>query len=266
MKASPIPCFLVLLTLLSCLALPARLSAQQRAKFLSLPKPASGGIKEVIPDKYKERYQEWKTEFLSTDTGRKQWAMYEQNTRFTLTITVSYEDRHGAGTAKYKWNDSGELIAATITLGSRIDEGYPNPIYYPVMHALSPLESSYVINRNVLAGAKIAHEFGHVNKVASTNGAFYRLQNQLIPVYNDILLSNGRNTRDPRLIELAQQMGGTPVEIWEDREYWGEVNAMLYLRDRITNESEQRALLTRITRTVELYAKSYAERFVQIAQ
>ena len=35
-------------------------------------------------------------------------------------------------------------------------------------------------------------------------------------------------------MELASQMGGTPVTIWEDREYWGETNAMLYLRDRIT--------------------------------
>jgi hypothetical protein len=61
-------------------------------------------------------------------------------------------------------------------------------------------------------------------------------------------------------------MGGTPVEVWEDREYWGEANAMLYLRDRITKESEQRALFSRIMRTVELYSKNYAERFDQIAQ
>ena len=42
-----------------------------------------------------------------------------------------------------------------------------------------------------------------------------------MPQYNKIFLSNGRNANDPRLIELAKQIGGTPVEIWEDREYWG---------------------------------------------
>jgi hypothetical protein len=227
--------------------------------------PSGGGIKEVIPDKYKERYQAWKNEFLDAGTGRRQWDAFEQDTHFTLTINVSCDDRNGAGTGKYKWNDAGQLIAATITLGCRIEEGYPNPIYYPVMNSLSPRDPSLAVNKNILAAAKIAHEFGHIKQVLSADGALYRLQNQLMPVYNKILLSNGRNTLDPRLIDLAQQMGGTPVEIWEDREYWGEANAMLYLRDRITKESEQRVLFTRIIRTVEVYAKNYVERFDQIA-
>jgi hypothetical protein len=224
-----------------------------------------GGIREVIPDKYRERYQEWKTEFLYTETGHEQWKTYEQNSKFTLTITVSCDDRNGAGTGKYAWNDAGQLIAATINLGCRIDEGYPNPIYFPVMNSLTPRAPSFAVNKNILAAAKIAHEFGHIKQVFSTESSRYQLQNQLMPVYNKILLSNGRNTRDPRLIDLARQMGGTPVEIWEDREYWGEANAMLYLRDRITKESEQRLLFARIRRTVELYAKDYVERFDQIA-
>jgi len=229
-------------------------------------KAAGNGIKEIIPDKYKENYLQWKSEFLAAETGRRQWESFEQNPNFTLTIIVSKDDRNGAGTSKYKWDESGTLIAATITLGRRIDEGYPNPIYYPVMNSLAQCKLSYGVSGNILAAAKFAHEFGHVNRMALTDGALYRLQSQLIPVYNRILLSNGRNTHDPRLLELAQQMGGTPVEIWEDREYWGEANAMLYLRDRITKESEQRALFSRIMRTVELYSKSYAERFDQIAQ
>jgi hypothetical protein len=265
------------------LALPLRLRAQQRGEQPSalraerqnsggasgparfLREASGGGIKEVVPDKYQERYQEWKSEFLYTETGRRQWETYEQNTRFTLTIIVSCDERNGAGTSKYKWNDAGELIAATITLGCRIDEGYPNPIYFPVMNSLSPRELSFPVNKNILAAAKIAHEFGHVKQVSSTESARYQLQNQLMPVYNRILLTNGRNTLDPRLIDLARQMGGTPVEIWEDREYWGEANAMLYLRDRITKESEQRVLFTRIIRTVEVYAKNYVGRFDQIA-
>jgi YD repeat-containing protein len=273
MKLSTISCLFVLFTLLSLLAFSTETSAQQlpinadvRSASLSGPKSSGGGIKEEIPDKYKERYQSWKSEFLASETGLAQWQKYEQNAEFTLTITVTKDDHNGAGSGKYKWDDSGRLIAATITLGNRIDEGYPNPIYYPVMNSLAQCTLSYAVSGNILAAAKIAHEFGHVNRMVETSGATYKLQAQLMPTYNKILLSNGRNTNDPRLIELAQQMGGTPVEIWEDREYWGEVNAMLYLRDRITKESEQRALFTKIIRTVELYAKSYVDRFDQVGQ
>lgn len=60
---------------------------------------------------------------------------------------------------------------------------------------------------------------------------------RLIPVYNSILLRNGYNIADPRLVALARQMGGTQIQLWEDREYWGEANAMLVLRDRISKES-----------------------------
>jgi YD repeat-containing protein len=256
MRLTRTACFFVLLASLCCLAptLPSRTHGAE----------PRGGIRELIPDKYKERYLAWKADFLSTETGRSQWALYAQDEHFTLTLTVSDEDRHGAGTGKYKWDEEGRLVAATINLGCRIDEGYPNPIYYPVMNALAQGTPPLVTNGHVLAAAKIAHEFGHVKQVASIEGAHYRLQNQLIPAYNQILLSNGRNTRDPRLVALAQQMGGTPVEIWESREYWGEVNAMRYLRDRITDAGEQRALFTRIRRTVELYAKDYVERFEQV--
>jgi YD repeat-containing protein len=226
----------------------------------------SGGLVEAIPAKYKERYQVWKNDLLSTEAGRAQWEAYTSNTHFMLTIVISDDDRHGAGTGSYKWDDAGQLVAATITLGSRIDEGYPNPIYYPVMYSLSPLSESFPVEGNVLAAAKIAHELGHVKQAASTGGELYRLQNQLMPLYNQTLLSNGRNTHDKRLTELEQRMGGTPVQIWENREYWGEVNAMLFLRERFKNEEQQRALCTRVRRTVELYAKDYAERFEQVTQ
>jgi hypothetical protein len=226
----------------------------------------SYGIKEEIPVKYKERYEKWKRDFLSTELGRNQWQIYEQKTDFTLTITISDKNCNGGGTGKYKWDDSNKLIAATITLGCRIDEGYPNPIYYPVMNSLSPRDPSYFPDGDILAGAKIAHEFGHVKQATNADGELYRRQNQLMATYNTILLSNGRNTRDPRLVELAKQMGGTPVEIWEDREYWGETNAMLYLRDKITKESERKALFNRIIQTVETFAKGYVERFNEVAQ
>ena len=226
----------------------------------------SGGLVESVPAKYRERYLAWKRDLLSTETGRAQWEAYASNLRFTLTVVISDDDRHGAGTSSYKWDDSGQLVAATITLGSRIDEGYPNPIYYPVMYSLSPLSASFPVEGNVLAAAKIAHELGHVKQAASTGGEVYRLQNQLMPVYNQTLLSNGRDTKDKRLTELARRMGGTPVQIWENREYWGEVNAMLYLRERFKNEEQQRALFTRVRRTVELYAPDYVARFEQVTQ
>jgi YD repeat-containing protein len=225
-----------------------------------------GGLVESIPAKYRERYQGWKNELLSTESGREQWEAYTQSPRFTLTVVVSDDDRHGAGTSGYKWDESGALVAATVTLGSRIDEGYPNPIYYPVMSSLSPLSESFPVEGNVLAAAKIAHELGHIKQAATTDGGLYRLQNQLMPLYNQTLLSNGRDTRDQRLTELAKRMGGTPVQIWENREYWGEVNAMLYLRERFKSEEQQRALCTRVRRTVEQYAKDYAERFEQVTQ
>lgn len=225
-----------------------------------------GGLAESVPSKYRERYRGWKNELLSTEAGREQWGAYTSNPRFTLTVVVSDEDRHGAGTGGYKWDEAGELVAATITLGSRIDEGYPNPIYYPVMYSLSPLSESFTVEGNVLAAAKIAHELGHVKQAAGTGGELYRLQNQLMPVYNQTLLGNGRDTSDERLTELARRMGGTPVQIWENREYWGEVNAMLYLRERFKDVEQQRALFTRVRRTVELYAKDYADRFEQVTQ
>jgi len=66
----------------------------------------------------------------------------------------------------------------------------------------------------------------------------------LTPLYNAIFLSNGYNTCDPRLIELAREMGGSSMEMWVHSEYWAEANVMLYLRDRITEERLRRSLFT----------------------
>jgi hypothetical protein len=229
-------------------------------------RPENNTLKEIVDVRYQKRYEEWKKEFLSTDIGRAQWEVYSQHSHLVLTITVSPNNKHGAGSGKYKWNDAGELIEATIVLGSRIDQGYPSTIYYPVMNALQPYESTQMLSRNVLAATKIAHEFGHVMKIADTPESLYRTQVKLVPIYNKIFLSNGHNVNDPRLLELEQQMGGNPVEIWEDREYWGEANAMLYLRDRFAKESFHCKLFNRIKRTVEEYAKPYEERFTEIAK
>jgi len=224
------------------------------------------GIREVIPDKYQKRYDEWKTEFLSTDIGKAQWEMYAHHPRLMLTITITSSNSEGAGSGKYKWNEAGELVAATITLGNHIDQGFPSSVYYPVMNALEPFESSRLISGTTLAAAKLAHEFGHIMKISSTRQELYTLQVQLVPVYNKIFLSNGHNVNDARLVEIAQKIGGNPVEIWEDREYWGEANAMLFLRDRVEKEKFHCRLFAKIKRAVEEYAKNYEERFAEIAK
>jgi len=224
------------------------------------------GIREVIPDKYQKRYDEWKTEFLSTDIGKAQWEMYAHHPRLVLTITITSSNSEGAGSGKYKWNEAGELVAATITLGNHIDQGFPSSVYYPVMNALEPFESSRLISGTTLAAAKLAHEFGHIMKISSTRQELYTLQVQLVPVYNKIFLSNGHNVNDARLVEIAQKIGGNPVEIWEDREYWGEANAMLFLRDRVEKEKFHCRLFAKIKRAVEEYAKNYEERFAEIAK
>ena len=223
-------------------------------------------LKESIDPRYAKRYAQWKNEFLAAEIARAQWQLYAKHPHLTLTITVSDNNKNGAGTGDYKWNEDGKLISATIYLGSRLDQGYPSSVYYPVMNALEPYEQNQMISRNVLAAAKIAHEFGHVMKIAETPEDLYKLQLKLVPVYNKIFLSNGHNVNDPRLVELAQQMGGNPVEIWEDREYWGEANAMLYLRDRMAKEGFQCRLFNKIKRMVEQYAKRYEDRFTEIAK
>jgi YD repeat-containing protein len=225
-----------------------------------------GGIREEVPAKYLARYQQWKKEFLATETGRQQWASYQNNPNFTLTVVVTRDNPEGGATSNYRWNEAGKLVAATITLGCRLDAGFPNPVYFPVMNSLVPTETTRKIDRETLAATKLAHEFGHVNRTARGDSRLYQLQSQLMPEYNQIFLSNGRDPSDPRLLKLAQEMGGTPVEIWEDREYWGETNAMLFIRDRFAEDGFRCLLFSRIKRSVDLYAPSYEERFLNIAQ
>ena len=233
-------------------------------EYTVLKKPIAGGVKEVIPAKFQGKYQKWKAELLSTEFGRRQWENYSNNKQFILTITISGKEGHGAGTGKYQWDETGELVGATITLGSKLDKGLPNAIYFPVMNSLSSEEPKYRISKNLLAAAKFAHEFGHVNQTAKMNSNLFQLQNKLMPVYNEILLKNGYNINDQNLIEITKQMGGTPVEIWENREYWGETNAMLYLIDRINKENFYCSVFNKIKRNISLYAKDYEERFEQI--
>jgi YD repeat-containing protein len=231
------------------------------------PIGAKPGIKEEIPAKYQAAYLNWKNEFLVTEMGRRQWETIDSSPEFSLKIELTRDNPRGASTGNYEWNDQGKLIAATITLGSRLSEGYPNPIYYPVMNSLSlPDSSAYQISAQLLAATKLAHEFGHLLNTLKADASRYKRQSLLIPQYNKIFLSNGRNTEDPRLKELALQIGGTPVEIWEDREYWGEANAMLYLQEKLLNTGLRCTVFNQIKRSVDLYASNYTDRFLQVAK
>jgi len=222
--------------------------------------PTDGGIREDIPAKYRERFDKWKSELLETDFGREQWNKYANNQSFILTILVS-GSRKGAGTDKYQWNDEGKLVGATITLGAALEDGSPPPIYYPVLNSLSADATTHTIGGPIIAATRLSHELGHVNQTAEASMNLIQTQNKLILQYNSIFVESGLNSKDTRLLDIAGQMNGTPVQIWESREYWSEVNAMLFLSQRISKESFYCFVFKKIRRNVETYAKAYEDRF-----
>lgn len=223
--------------------------------------PTDGGIREDIPRKFQSRYDRWKAELLSTEFGRAQWESYASDKSFILTIKMVGDKGKGAGTDKFLWDKEGNFVGATITLGNQIDEGYPDPIYYPVLNSLSSNQTSYTIAGKILAASKISHELGHVAQASKANMAVIEKQSKLIPQYTSIFLKNGHNTKDEKLVKLAEQLGGTPVEIWESREYWSEVTAMNFLSERLKNEAYRCFVFSKIRRNVESYARDYVERF-----
>lgn len=227
--------------------------------------PTNGGIVENIPAKYLERYKRWKAELLSTEFGRAQWDKYANNKNFILEISVSNKENQGAGTGNYQWNDNGELVGASIVLGWKLDKGFPSPVYFPVMNSITDFNIPGEISNETLAATKFMHEFGHVNMTVQTNHAKFQMQNNLIPDYNKILLSNGYNTKDQRLVDLADKMGGTPVEIWENREYWGETFAMNYLLDKVQNADYYCSVVKKISYNVTTFAQTYKDRFFDVA-
>jgi len=204
---------------------------------------SGSGIKENIPAEFLDRYVKWKTELLSTDFGRSQWELYSNNDHFLLKITVDSDRKFGASTGDFKWNDKGELIGATITLGKNLDKGFPDPVYYPVMNSLSLLPDSVEAKGSLLASTKFAHELGHVDLTSRIDGKTIQQQDKLMNAYYKIFLSNGYNTNDPRLTSLVATLGRQPIEIWEDREYWGEANAMRFLASRSKKGSSICSLL-----------------------
>lgn len=216
------------------------------------------GIKVKIAKKYEERFEKWKAEFTSTEFGREQWNFYANNKNFLLTIKISDDKKQGAKTDDYLWDEAGNFVGATITLGNKPEKGFPDPVYYPVMNSLA---SGKPVEGSVLAATKLAHEIGHVNQTFKENKESFELRNKLTPVYISIFLANGHNMQDEKLVALAEQMGGTPMKIWESREYWSEVNAMLFLKEKFSKEVFLCNVFGKIKTNVETYAKNYEDRF-----
>jgi len=224
----------------------------------------SGGIKEEIPNGSKAKYARWKADLLSTRFGREQWEAYAGQSSFVLTIRVAGTRGKGAGT-EFIWNEAGVMVGATITLGTELDQGYPPPTYYPVLNSLASASTAESRIGTILAASKMAHEISHVSQASRTEPGVLRTQERLVPVYVSIFLKNGLNPKDVRLMRLAEEIGGTPTEIWESREYWSEVDAMSYLRERIGAESYYCEVLDRIKMNVDFYAPDYSSRFFQKA-
>jgi len=226
-----------------------------------VPTPTTGGIREEIPEKYRERFSRWKAELLSTEIGRRQWDAYANNKHFVLTIKLSKSKGKGAGTDQFQWDDEGRFVGATITLGFDIENGYPSPIYYPVLNSLIGEPPAEPLSGTILAATKMSHEIGHLIQTENANVKLLETQFRLIPEYNSIFRKNGFNSRDERLVGLAEKIGGTPIEIWESREYWSEVNAMQFLQERLKDEPVYCHVFDRIRKNVEAFARKYSKRF-----
>ena len=221
-----------------------------------------GHIKERIPEKYRGKYQRWKKEFLATETGRRQWETFDNHPTLMLIITISQDRATDAFAGEFRWDEAANLTNATITLGRNIDGCCPNPIYYPVLSSLKALDP---LDGSILAAAKMAHEFEHVNQ-AIIGGIAYRNENEMAHIYNSVFLRNGYNTDDPRLHELAKKMGRTPVEIGEDREHRAETQALRYLLERVKSDEFRRRFLARIEKTINVFANSFQPKYVEFVR
>ena len=71
---------------------------------------SAGGGLEVVPERYWKRYLKWKSEYLSTEAGLRQWKTYTGRADFTLFVVVSKELGHSAEAGRYVWDGRGRLV------------------------------------------------------------------------------------------------------------------------------------------------------------
>jgi hypothetical protein len=221
---------------------------------------ADSGIREEIPARYRARFEKWKTELLTTEFGRTQWETYARDTQFVLTIRITEDRGKGAGTDKFQWDGDGRLTGATITLGADLDGGVPPPTYYPVLNALSPELGVPAIHPSVIAAAKLSHEIGHVEQAGRMTSGSLQLESRLVPKYVEIFLHNGLDPNDNRLLALRDQLGGTPTELWQDREFNSEVVALRYLAERLASDDICR-VLRKVRGNLNEYGQTFESRF-----
>lgn len=223
--------------------------------------PFKGGIRLDVSRKLKPRFDEWQRQLLSTEFGRAQWEQFASNEAFRLTIVVTTERGMNAGTDRFEWDEAGDFVGATITLGDKIEHGHPDSFYYPILESLSTLKDVDVDSPRLLAVAKLSHEIGHVQQALETNAGLLRTQDKLIPAYRSIFLKNGHNASDAKLLEMARQMGGTPTEIWEFREYSSEAIALRFLSERLASHAYYCSVLRRAKKNIDDYAGPYRSIF-----
>jgi hypothetical protein len=211
------------------------------------------GIVELIPSKYEKRYLRWKTEYLSTKVGRDEWERYVHRDDFLLVITVSAALGRGARVENYEWDSSGRLVAATIFLGKDIERGYPTSANYPITCALGIDVHPGGVEREVLAAAKLAHEFGHVNDTSTKDAFTYVSQNRLITEYGEIFKANGFDPADPRLINIERRLGSAPTDIIRAREYVAEAYVAAYLQEKFSKGGDMSSMPHPIREAIESY-------------
>ena len=198
-------------------------------------------LTELIPKQYSDRYDRWKRMLISVEFGRRLWLRFAENSAFRLTVIVSKKQGQGAKVDDYIWEKE-KLVGATVTLGGELDYGFPSTMKYPVLGSLAAVrKDDGMRGDDVLAAAKFAHELGHLEHAAleATN---FQLQNELAPIYVERFLANGHDLNDPELEELAERMGGAPVEIKNERENRAEVYALGFLLDKLENKKERKFL------------------------
>ena len=219
-----------------------------------VPTPTDGGVREEIPEKYRERFDRWKLELMSTEFGRNLWDRFAKDRSFVLRIVMSEKERRGGWVGAYQRDHLGKLVGATITIGHKLGEGYPAARYYPVLSSLNLARSGGPL----LAAAKLAHELGHVSDTADADFRSIQLRDHLTRLYNQRLLVLGFSERDNILVGLARQMGGTPAQISERGEYASEVFTYRYIESRI----DEKKNLCRIVRQVRQNLKDESPGYI----
>jgi hypothetical protein len=219
--------------------------------------PTDGGIREEFPEKYRERFDQWKMELISTEFGRDLWDRFAGDRDFILRIVISRNEGTGAWAGRYKRDLSGRLVEATVMLGDDLDSGYPAPVYYPVLNSLKRAQ----VDGSVLAAAKMAHELGHVSYAADQDSGIAQLRERLSVLYNARLMKVGFNDQDNFLNFLAKQMGGTPGQISEEKEYASEVYTYRYIESRIGGTKRFCRVARQVHRNLESDGPKYGSYF-----